>query len=705
MKTVKKVLLALFLGLAVPACDLSHPELDIVLERDFSEVIEAINDANKSLTDKLTLIQAAVNGEMAGGQSLLSLVKSALASLSGTLEEKLAAIQAAVNARSTSLETKLALVEAAAQSGFANAQAQQALMLQVLKSLEGSAEEKLSAIEAAVKAQTSAFETKLGLIEAALKSGFATSEQAQTLIKEAIDSLGNTLEEKLAAIEQAVKSEATTLDTKLDLISAALEKGVGDQGTALENFQKALEASLKGLDTAQAEVMADIIGQLKALSGKLTTEELAKAFKGMADAIGSQMQSEQELLNKLLTEVDNLTDALGPQYELILEEDVTKTVTLTTGNDFRVKLSVNPSDAVLVKDSLKIQIVSHKLFYPEGVDKATDSDHFVVRSLEADPATAGQYVATISTSAAVTVWDESVLWFVYNFGNKKRAKYASTHPLAVTMMPHAKDALERRYYPNGSFHMRFPKKDLEMGKIYYALGSKRFSTEDGVETRTYSADNLTRAKFIQPDKPDTASVFTKLDSRHFVSFSPDTVGNLTWRKFLRRFAEDHLFQEVSGQLALTDRWGTTDSIDLAMKWYVTWPIPYEIVDTVNVWKPSDFEKTSAGYVYKYPEIWPKRLNLWGLDFDTIQSSGAELENTHQGAGDGYRSMKLMIPEDSAASTHLLVENGYKPVSGDKLMSLGFLCLRVRPSDVDPSYCPPQIFYDYQIKVEVENDTE
>ncbi len=700
MKAVKKVLLALFLGLAVPACDVSNPELDIVLERDFSEVIEAINDANKSLTDKLTLIEAVVKGEAFGQQSLLDLVKGALASLSGSLEEKLAAIQAAVNARSTSLETKLALLQAAAESGFAGAQAQQALMLQALQSLQGSAEERLAAVEAAVKAQTSALETKLGLIEAAVTSGLADSEKAQTLLQEAIDSLKGTLEEKLAAIEKAIQDDNTTLETKLGLISAALEKGIGDQTTALEIFQKALDTSLKSQDKAQEDLKTELLTQLESLSKSLTTEELVKAFKGMADAISTQEQSEQDLLEKLLTEVDNLAEAMGPQYELILEEDATKTVTLTQGNTFRVKLSVNPTDAVLVKDSLRIKIVSHKLFYPEGTPVGKDTDHFAITSLEADSGKAGQYVVTLSTQSPVTVWDESVLCFVYNFGNKKKAKYVGTHPFPVTMMPHAKDALERRYYPNGSFLMSIPKQGFMMGTIYYALGRKRFSTEDGSETRTYTADNIARAKFIQPDRPDTASVFTTLDSKHFVRFSPDTVGNLTWRAFQKRYIEDHLSQEVTGQLALTDRWGTTDAIDLSMKWFVTWPIPYEIVDTVNVRKASDFVSRPEGFVYKYPDLWPKYLNPWGLDFDTIQSSGAELENTPRGAGDGYRAMQLVIPKDAAASTYLLVENGIKPVSGFKLMSLGILCLRPRPSDVDPSYAPPQIYYDYQIKIKV-----
>ena len=698
MKTVKRVLLALVLGLAT-SCDVSYPELDIVLERDYTEVIQAINDANKSLTDKLTLIDAAVSNKMAGNLSLLELVQGALASMGGTQEEKLAAVQAAVSARSTSLETKLALVEAVVQGGFAETQAQQTLLGQAIESLAGSAEERLSAVEAAVTTQTTSFDTRLGLIDAAVKKGLADSETARDLIGKALDATGKTLEEKLAAIEMAVKDGETSLRTKLDLLNKAMDNGLVGHNAAFVNLMFSLTA-LGDLDDAQQETKTELLSQFETLSEKLSTEELAKVFKQMADAVENQQQSEEELLSTLLTVVGKLADALTIQYELTLVDDPAKVITVTQGSDICVRLRVNPAETVLKKDSLQVQVVSHKYFYPVGESVGTDSDHFSVRSLEADPAVAGQYVATISTKTSGTVWDESVLSLVYNFGNKKKAKYVGTTAFPVTLMPRAKDALDRRFYPNGSFLMRLPLQDLEMGKLYYALGRRSFSTEDGKEKRTYSADNITRARFIQPDKPDTASVFTELDSRHFVRFSPDTVGNLAWRNFQRHYIEDHLSQEVTGQLALTDRWGATDSIPLSMKWYVTWPIIYEIVDTTNVRKPSDFVPTSEGYVYKFPEIWPKLFNPWGLDFETIQSSGAELERTHFGSGDGYMPMILMIPEDSAASAYLLVEKNVKPVSGDKLMSLGTLCLRAKPSDEDPTFCPAQIYYDYQIKIKV-----
>ena len=699
MKTVRKLLLALVLGLAVPACDISQPELDIVLERDFSEVIQAINDANKSLTDKLTLIDAAFNNKMAGNRSLLELVQGALASLSGTQEEKLAAILAAVNARSTSLETKLALVEAAVQGGFTEARSQQALLRQAIDALTGSAKEKLAAIETAVNDQSSSFETRLGLIEAAVKKGLADSKAAQELISQAISTMGTTLEDKLAAIKSAVESDNTTLETKLGLLSTALNTGLTQQGSAFEMLKSALD-DLKPIDTAQQTAKTQILSGLETLSKKLTTEELAKAYKDMADAIDTQEQSLEEVLNNLLTVVNNLAEDWGAQYQLALVGDPTQQVTLTKGSTFRVKLSVSPADFVLKKDNLQLKLVSRKLFYPEGSTIGTDPDHFVISSLEAEPGTAGQYVVTISTQSAVAVWDESVFCFVYNFGNDQKARYVGTHPFPVTMMPRIQDGLERRYYPNGSFLMKLPGQDFMMGTIYYALGRKRFFTEDGSESRTYSADNITRAKFIQPDRPDTASVFTKLDSKHFVSFSPDTVGNKTWRAFQKRYVEDHLSQEVTGQLALTDRWGTTDSFDVRMKWYVTWPIPYEIVDTVGTAKPSDFVLLNGSYVRHYPQIWSSYLNPWGLDFDDIHNCGVELENKPTGSGGNYEEMQLVIPEDSASSTYLKVMKGVKPVAGKRFQALGFLGLFAMPSDVEPYFRPPQIYYDYQITIKV-----
>ena len=93
--------------LAFSSCENRHPEMDITMGTDFSEIIAAINSANKSLSDKLALIEASLQQGLADNQAAMEQVRLAVASLSGTMEEKLAVVEAAVKAQTTSLETKL----------------------------------------------------------------------------------------------------------------------------------------------------------------------------------------------------------------------------------------------------------------------------------------------------------------------------------------------------------------------------------------------------------------------------------------------------------------------------------------------------------------------------------------------------------------------------------------------------------------------
>ena len=759
--------LALLSTLVFSTCDNEHPEVDILLERDFTEVIQAINDANKSLADKMSLIEAIMTGTTDKDQSLLKLVQAALSSLSGTLEEKLAAIQEALEARNTSLETKLALIQAAVENGFADYKSQQAMLLKALQAMEGTAEQKIAAIEEAIKAQTTNLETKLGLIEAAFQNGFADSAQANTLMVDAINSTGKTLEEKLAAIESAVKSQTaslesklalvetavnegfatasdkeellrqavaalqgtmeeklaaiesalksgnTTLGTKLDLISAALEQGITDQQTAISNMQTALDTTIQGIGTTLATEKAAIIDALSALSGQLTTEELAKAFKDIADAITAQTQSESGLLEAIQKAIADVGEALVPTPVLTYLGDPTQTITLAPQKTFVVKIKVTPEDATIVQDKLQLNITS-KDFFREGDTIGAEPDHFVLESLEADPSVPGQYDVTISTHSSGLIWNESVISLIYNCGkdDQEKAKYVSTQAFYVRLMPNPGHALNTRYYPNAGFHMRdtfFVKGTKEvkdtMGVIYCPLGRATFITEDGAESRTYTADNLTRVRFVQPNRPDTAAVFRKIDmTKHFVSFRPDTVGSATWKAFKERHAIDHENQEVTGKLALTDKWGTTDSLDLRMKWYVAWTISYEIVDTTTTeikLKPSDFVKRNNTYYFlKYPEFWPTIVNPWGLDYNTLQECGLSLINIPKGHGDGYIGLALNLG-DGPDTAELVTAS--KPQKGLKYQALGLLRVRVKPSDVDPDFTPSQILYKYQINRKINQD--
>ena len=173
MKRIRIIFLSILAAISFTACDNMHPEIDISLNTDYTEILQAISDANRSLAEKLALIEAAAGTGLTLDQSVLDLIREALSSLGGTMDEKLAAVMAAMQDQATALETKLALAEAAVTAGFADAVTQQALLQQAIASLGGTLEEKIAAIGEAVKAQTTALETKLGLIEAAANAGFA----------------------------------------------------------------------------------------------------------------------------------------------------------------------------------------------------------------------------------------------------------------------------------------------------------------------------------------------------------------------------------------------------------------------------------------------------------------------------------------------------------------------------------------------------
>ena len=146
----------LLLGTAAPltftACENEHPEISITLTSDYSGIIEAINNANKSLADKLALIEAAVkNGNVSSGQSF-DLIIEAINSLTGSLESKLAAIESAIKNQTTSLESKLALIEAALKIGFTDEKTALGQIKTALESLKGSVDGLDGAIDDVVAA-------------------------------------------------------------------------------------------------------------------------------------------------------------------------------------------------------------------------------------------------------------------------------------------------------------------------------------------------------------------------------------------------------------------------------------------------------------------------------------------------------------------------------------------------------------------------
>ena len=312
----------LLLGTAAPltftACENEHPEISITLTSDYSGIIDAINNVNKTLSEKLALIEQGIKDGNLQNQQALDLIQKAIEAMNGTLEQKLDAIKSVIESQTTSLETKLALIEAAIKNGFADNKAGQELIQKALDSLTtGSMEQKMDAIEDAIKSQTTSLEGKLALIEAAIKNGFADNKAGQELIQTALESLSGSLEEKLAAIEDAIESQTTSLESKLALIETALKTGFTDEKTALGEIKTALESikgSVDGLDSAIDEIVAsidaitDALGDLNETAGAPNTAltgEIATALTNIFNAIDG-LTDYSDILEAIKEAIENI---------------------------------------------------------------------------------------------------------------------------------------------------------------------------------------------------------------------------------------------------------------------------------------------------------------------------------------------------------------------------------------------------------------
>ena len=243
----------LLLAAAAPftftSCEAEHAQVNITLNSDYTELVAAMKDSNKSLIEKLNMIEQAI------------------------------------------------------KNGNADDKSAQNLLLEALKAINGTVDQKLAAIEEAINSQTTSLDTKLGLIQAAISGGFANNKTALDLIKEAIGTLNGTVDQKLAAIEEAIKSQTTTLETKLGLIQTAVETGLADNKTAIEQLKTALE-SLKGSVDGIDSSIDDIVSSLNGIKGAINTD-IAALLQGIIDSIDG-IQDYSEILAAIKTAIENI---------------------------------------------------------------------------------------------------------------------------------------------------------------------------------------------------------------------------------------------------------------------------------------------------------------------------------------------------------------------------------------------------------------
>lgn len=802
------VLTFLFLApLAFSSCENRHPEMDITMETDFSEIIAAINRANKSLADKLALIEASLQQGLADSQAAMEQVRQAVASLSGTMEEKLAAVEAAVKAQTTSLETKLALVEAAVSNGFADSQAQQALLQQAIASLSGSMEERIALIEAAVKAQTTSLETKMGLIEAAVSEGFADSTAAQALILEAIASLGGTLDEKLAAIEAAIGDQTTALSARMALIETAVKEGfaadstqraliqtavdslggtvdeklaaiksaLASQTTSLDAKMALIEAAVAAIGEIGGEAEAELILQaLSSLSGTVDQKLLAiqKALESQSTNLSSKIalietavingfadgQTAigllQTALGALKTQVGSMDDALSKDIADVITDlgtlsatlstgqiaqalaqilaavqgqtdysqalaDIKKTIedlkeevdnfslsylgvasyTVVKGQTIDIPLRVNPSSNKLEKEKMQLKIQESKQFFPNN--SGTEADHFTLTSLVADPSVEGQYIATLTAVSILSIWDESTLAFEYNYGTDEKPKLFTTNSFQAVMLPNPDFGIYRWNYPYASYcpvdtfynASNQPYPDDTLGVVYYALDSVVFRQKSGLETRSYTASNISSADFT-PLNANMAPVKCILDNeKHFVRFYPDTTGSKKWRDF--RTATGIKQEEVDGILSLTDNWGVTSTFGVRLYWFNTYSLDLNVDVSVN-----DPSLVKGNHPY-YPYDLTDKFRELGLNDELLPDpsryafvySTIPLTDTQD---PGCEQLGLEWKGLKREATLVFSKKGDQLAAGQKYRVRGRIRLNMKPSDNTPSFAPTQVLLDYCI---------
>lgn len=299
------------------SCRQEPASINITMVSDYSQLLEALGKTNQTLTDKLSLVEAALSQGFAGSQDAGQMLAQALSALSGTTEEKLAQIEAAVKSQTASLELKLALIEAAVTGGFADEAAQQALTLSAIQTLSGTMDERLAAIGTAIKSQTAGLEAKLTLIETAVKEGLTDETDGLELLKQAVYSLTGTSSERLLALEKAVVSQGTTLSSALALIETALDNRLADANDAMNLLLEAV----KKLDGTLAEQLSQIEEAIKGRTSGLETK--LGLIEAAVKAGWADQEAQQKLLKSALESLDGTLKEQLSQMEAAISSQTT----------------------------------------------------------------------------------------------------------------------------------------------------------------------------------------------------------------------------------------------------------------------------------------------------------------------------------------------------------------------------------------------
>lgn len=329
---MKKYLLgavAFFALTTFTSCEQDAPEINFThtttIVSDFSGIIKAINDMSLSLSEKLAIIDDAIQAQtLTFSQKMDVLHKAiengiltyqdmtqktidAINAMNASMAEKLATIQTTLAAMNTSLTDKLALIEATMKTGLADIVTSEALIKQAIESLDGNMTSKLAVIETALADMNTSLTTKLGLIEAAMTDGFADVATKEGLIQQAIASLDGNMTSKLAAIETAMKDGNTTLATKLAAIDTAISGGFASAADQEKLTREALISSLnKGFgDTAESlAAINTALGRLSISDGVYAAD---KNGMTVSPSAWEALKKDPEMYNSFLNTLEVVT--------------------------------------------------------------------------------------------------------------------------------------------------------------------------------------------------------------------------------------------------------------------------------------------------------------------------------------------------------------------------------------------------------------
>ncbi len=655
--------------LAFTACEKEQEPVDITLRSDYSAVIAAINDANASLTSKLTLIESSLTEGFSGNESALKLVRQAVASMSGTAAEKLAAIETAIKSQTTSLETKLALVEAAVKEGFADANAQQALLQEAIESLGGTMAEKLAAVETAVQSETTGLETKLGLVEAAVTTGLADVKTAQDLVKEAIEATGSTLEEKLTAIETALQSQTTDLGAKLALVETAVKEGFADANAQQELLQEAIESLGGTMEEKLAALEEAMKSQTSSLETKLDAIETA-VENGFADAkeqraliqkaVESLEGTEAEKLAKIEQAITSQTPTLSSKLAAI-ETAVTDGVADVTDALALIKTAVEAIPASLTSLDTDLSAKIAEVVTAIGAVNTT--------------LTTGD-VATALSNILDAITDQTDYSEILTLIQENVAAIGPSHGSP-------KD-LDIWCYPNATFDLDLSRA-VEVSDIFCAL----HASKDG----SYTADNIETVEFL-PLNDSIAPVQVTFDrERHFLRFHPDTTGSRVWRNF--QDSSGFKNEGVTGRLILTDRWKTKDTI-----FNMVTPRGEKLFK-ISWFNTSGFswrKKVSLSMINdnKVTLVLNEFSRVLGFDYDKLKSTWYSINSAYEKYGNYKPITGKFKPEETA----LEVEFADDYYVGDRFGLIGTISVCVEPDEWSFAFSPVQMKFRFDLTVEI-----